>query len=214
MSHGQRLPEPPWSLLAVLPPPSSAPARGLPAPPGDAQCFALWDKLDMLPHIRKHSLAVATVATRLAGLAVGRGLCESVQLVRASALLHDIAKTYTIRHGGNHSQLGAAWMQEATGNPRLAMGIVHHVHWPWPIDVAGHFLPLAIIYSDKRVMHERVVTLDERFEDLYARYGATPAIRARMDESFQQARDLEAALSQALGVDFHEDPFDSGGLVQ
>lgn len=214
MTEGQRPPEPPWSLLAGLPPPDPIPARGHPAPPTDAECFVLWDKLDMLPHIRKHSLTVAGVATRLALLATGRGLAVDVQLVRASSLLHDIAKTYTIRYGGNHSQLGGAWMQEATGNPCLAMGIVHHVHWPWAIDVVNHFLPMAIIYSDKRVMHERVVSLEERFEDLFTRYGATPAIRSRMHESMQQARDLETALSQTLGVDLHEDSFDSGGLVQ
>ena len=33
----------------------------------------------------------------------------------AAGLLHDLAKTYCIRHGGSHAQLGAAWVLEATG---------------------------------------------------------------------------------------------------
>jgi putative nucleotidyltransferase with HDIG domain len=168
----------------------------------------------MLPHIREHSLAVARAATSLALAAARAGIDVDVQLTRASALLHDIAKTYTIRHGGNHSQLGGAWMREATGNPLLAMGIVHHVHWPWTVDVRAYFLPMAIIYSDKRVRHDTVVTLDERFEDLYSRYGSTQYIRDRITESRHQAEAIETALSQTLGMNLHEDSFDSGRLVE
>jgi hypothetical protein len=135
-------------------------------------------------------------------------------MIRASALLHDIAKTYTIHYGGNHSQLGGAWAQDLTGNPWLAMGIVHHVHWPWNIDVKNYFLPMAIIYADKRVRHERVVSLEERFEDLYSRYGATEYLRSRLAQSMDQARAIETALSQTLGTNLHEDYFDSGRLVE
>lgn len=204
----------PYAPLTRLGPPERPDLATLPPAPGDEYCFAQWDRFDMLPHIREHSLMVAEVATNLALCARRIGLDEDVQLVRASALLHDIAKTYTIRYGGNHSQLGGAWMQEETGNPLLAMGIVHHVHWPWALDVKNHFLPLAIIYGDKRVRHNVVVSLDERFEDLYARYGATSDIRGRLAESRKQAADLEEAFGNLLGVDLNEHPFDCGRVVK
>ena len=206
--------DPPWLLLAQIDPPRLAPAGTLPAPPSDAYCFDLWERFDMLPHIRAHSLAVGRVATTLALRAKDAGLDVDVQLVRASGLLHDIAKTYTIRHGGNHGQLGGAWVQEITGNPQLAMGIVHHVHWPWALDLKAFFLPLAIIYSDKRVRHDAVVTLDERFEDLYSRYGTTQLARDRIIESRRQGDVLEQALSHLLGTKLHEHSFDSGRLVE
>jgi len=205
---------PPWHILASLAPPAPVNPDSLVPAPGDADCFALWDEYAMLPHIREHSLAVACVSTSLALAARTAGMDVDVQLVRASALLHDIAKTYTIHHGGNHSQLGGAWMQERLGNPLLAMGIVHHVHWPWAVDVRAHFLPMAIIYGDKRVRHDAVVTLDERFEDLYSRYGATPYIRERLAESKRQSQDIETALGRALGMNLHEHPFDCGRLVE
>lgn len=207
-------PLPPWSPLALLAPPQVSDPGGYPPAPPDMRCLELWDQFAMLPHIREHSLAVAQVATHLALTAKSKGLPVDVQLVRASALLHDIAKTYTIGHGGNHSQLGGAWMQEILGNPLLAMGITHHVHWPWPVDAKAHFLPMAIIYADKRVMHNRIVALDERFEDLYARYGTTEYIRQRLAESLEQSREIEQALGQTLGIKLHEDSFDSRGLVE
>ena len=167
--------------------------------PTREQCLALWDAYGMLPNIRAHSLAVACIAETLAVLAASAGLPVDVGAVRAAALLHDLAKTYTIRHGGNHSQLGGAWVQELTGNAALSQGIIHHVHWPFAVDIRSHFLPLSIIYSDKRVKHNRVVSLSERFEDLLNRYGATEDIRQRIGRSFDQAREIEDALIQTLG---------------
>lgn len=198
-----------------IPPPilPGADAPGVSFIPTEEECRALWEHFEMLPHIRDHSLAVACVAVFLAKRALEAGLGVNVGEVRAAALLHDLAKTYTIHYGGNHCQLGGAWVQELTGNPAVAQGVTHHVHWPGEIDVTRNFLPLAVIYSDKRVKHNRVVTLDERFSDLMERYGTTEHIRERIGRSFNQAREIERALSQAIGVDLHAHSFDCGGLV-
>lgn len=196
----------PLPLAAELPP--------VDAVPTDAQCRLLWDAYGMLPNIRAHSELVACLATALADMARAAGLTVEVAEVRAAALLHDLAKTYTIRHGGNHCQLGAAWVQEITGNPALAQGVLCHVHWPREIDLAADFLPLALIYSDKRVKHNQIVTLEARFDDLLVRYGTTDYIRGRIRESFQQAEAIEQALAATLGVDIHENTFGCGRLVE
>ncbi|EFL49183.1 metal dependent phosphohydrolase [Solidesulfovibrio fructosivorans JJ]] len=182
--------------------------------PTDAQCRELWDAYGMLPNIREHSALVACMATALAEAAVRAGLDVDVATVRAAGLLHDLAKTYTIRHGGNHCQLGGAWVQELTGNPTLAQGVACHVTWNLPIDLRAHFLPLTIIYSDKRVKHNQIVTLEARFDDLLTRYGKTDYIRERIRESFQQASAIETALAQTLDLDLHESTFGCGRLVK
>ena len=182
--------------------------------PTDEECLQLWDAYGMLPNVRAHSLLVACLATALAEGAREAGLPVDVAAVRAGALLHDLAKTYTIRYGGNHCQLGGAWVQELTGNPLVAQGVVHHVSWPGPMDLRAHFLPLAIIYSDKRVKHNQIVTLEARFDDLLVRYGKTAYIRSRINESFQQAEAIERSLAATLGVDLHERTFGCRGLVE
>ncbi len=168
----------------------------------------------MLEHIRVHSWLVAGVATILAELARDRGMGLNVQAVRASALLHDLGKTYTVQFGGNHSQLGSSWVIQATRNPAVAQGVMHHVHWPGPLDLEAHFLPLAIIYADKRVKHESVVSLKDRFVDLVDRYGVNQDLIARIQRSFQQGKDIEKLLNTRLEVDLDAYPFDRRGLVQ
>lgn len=168
----------------------------------------------MPEHIRAHSELVAELAGILADRAVAVGFAVNPEWVRASGLLHDLAKSYTIRHGGNHAQLGGAWVLAETGNPVIAQGVMHHVYWPWHMDLEAWFLPLAIIYADKRVKHDHVVTLADRFDDLLERYGHTERIRERIRESHQQATTIERALETRLGIRLHASTIDRGRLVE
>ena len=182
--------------------------------PDDAQCKAWWDEYEMLEHIAVHSSLVAGIATRIGLMAQERGLDIPWQALRAAGLLHDLAKTYTVRYGGNHSQLGAAWVMALTGNPAIAQAVRHHVVWPGSVDIHTHFLPLVIIYADKRVKHDHIVTLPERFADLVHRYGTSDERIASMHRSFAQVEHIETELSTFLEVDLHAYPFDSRGMVQ
>ena len=182
--------------------------------PDDVQCFALWDKYGMLEHIRLHSLRVAEMAEALARRAVECGYAVDVPAVRASALLHDIAKTYTITHGGSHAQIGASWVILETGNHELARGVMMHVHWPWPLPDDVCSLSFFVIYADKRVKHDQCVTLEERFEDLLVRYGISESSKASIRESYHQGQLLERALGAQLRLDLHAYTLDSGRLVQ
>lgn len=196
-----------------MPPPPGPVSYPLPVPTED-ECFALWEETSMFNNVREHSLAVAAVATFLAQKGSEMGMEVDVDAVRASALLHDIAKTYSILYGGNHSQLGGAWTVEYTGNPVIASGVTHHVFWPFELDVEKYFLQLAVLYGDKRVAHDQLVHIEERFEDLLDRYGRTGLIRERMTVMHEQVVEVERLFSDTLKVDLNEYSLDSGRLVK
>ncbi len=173
----------------------------------------------MLENIREHSLQVTHVATTITRMALDhspellRGQ-KILELVRAAGLLHDLAKTYCILHGGNHAQIGSAWVMHLTRNPALGQAVLHHVFWPGKIDVPSHFLPLVVAYSDKRVRHETIVPLEERLADLMDRYGDTAHRRKMIRKGFDQVATIERQLEQLTGVPLHAYPFDSRRLVQ
>jgi len=200
-----------------LPPPPLTGPSPRPGPrwrvPGEAQCVAWWDRFEMPEHIRAHSRGVARVACFVAEAGVRRGLKVDVKTVFASALLHDLAKIYCINHGGNHSQLGGAWAMALTGNPLLAQGVIHHVYWPFELDLERFFTPLAVLYADKRVSHDRIVRIEDRFGDLLDRYGKTEEIRERIHTTNNQAKDIEDSLSLLLEIDLNAHDFDRGRLV-
>ena len=184
--------------------------------PTREECHALWDKYAMPGHIREHSTVVAAFAVCLAEKLAEEGADIHVPSVLASALLHDLGKYYTITHGGSHGQVGGAWVMNETRNPLIAQGVLHHVGWPWPVDETADpwLLAYCIIYADKRVMHSTVVSPEERYNDLLARYGITDAAKGRISFLHEQGLKIEAALSRRLKVSLHEHTFDSGRLVK
>lgn len=181
--------------------------------PSAEECCAWWDDYSMFDNIKAHSTLVAKVAVQLAGMAVEAGVDVHVPTIQASALMHDIAKSYCILHGGNHSQLGAAWTMRLCANPAVAMGVLHHVFWPFEPEADKYFLPLAVSYADKRVMHDSLTSLEKRFGDLKIRYGKTEKIIQRIQETYEQALILEEQLGNLIGVDLNACSFDSGRLV-
>ena len=174
--------------------------------PGRGECEALWEKYAMLANIRDHSRAVADVAMSLARRAEDMGVAPggtTERTAQAAAMLHDLAKTWTILHGGAHDQLGAAIVRAETGNPLLAQAVLFHVHWPWeegPLAPEREPLRLALLvaYADKRVRHDRLVSLEERFDDLMDRYGDSEEHRASIRLNRERSLRHEAMLLERL----------------
>lgn len=191
------------------------PDDAAPPAPTQEECEALWDKYSMLPNIRDHSRQVALVVGWLGARFEAAGVNLSRPLALAGALLHDLAKSYTIRYGGSHSQLGAGWVVQETGHYRVAQMVYYHVHWPWEPDIGNEsMLPsLMLLYADKRVKHDRIVTLEERFADLMQRYGVNEAARQHLARMREQGQFLERAFSERLGVAIDEYSFDCRRLV-
>jgi hypothetical protein len=185
--------------------------------PSHSECLTWWDEYEMLENIRDHSRAVTHVAltiTRLAREHSPRSFaCDPTATIRAGALLHDLAKTYCIRHGGNHAQVGASWVIGLTGNPALGHAVLHHVFWPGSVDVQNHFIPLVVAYSDKRVRHDAIVSLEDRLNDLMHRYGTTPYRKERIHAAYDQVMTIEQQLEQLTGIPLHAHSFDSRRLV-
>jgi hypothetical protein len=202
--------------LPPVPPLRINPSWKIPTP---SQCMAWWDTHCMLDNIRDHSLAVTHVATTITRMALEKtpDLDDSrhtLETVTAGALLHDLAKTHCIHHGGNHAQIGAAWAVALTNNPAIGHAVFHHIFWPGKIDVRAHFIPLVVVYGDKRVRHDTIVSLEERMDDLMLRYGTSAFRRAMIRKAYHQVVTIEQQLEQLTGVPLHAHSFDSRRLVQ
>lgn len=183
--------------------------------PGIGECFRLWQKYQMMSHIKGHCLMVARVALTMAKRFAKAGYPIREDLVLSSALLHDIAKSYTICFGGDHAILGSAWVMQETQNPAIAQAVLAHVIWFFDegeqaIEENPCTLPNLISYADKRVQHDRLVTLAGRFEDLLKRYGTSEEKRRLININYEQSQKIEDAFIK-FGVDVNIEP---GQLVR
>ncbi len=178
------------------------------AVPDRSTCLAIMDASDMLPHIRLHSLEVCRVAVALARRLNERGARYDIAEIEAAALLHDITKTRSLSTGENHSLSGCAAVA-AHGYHGVADIIRQHV----APDSGGPDISAAEIvsYADKRVLHDRVVSLHERFAYLKNRYGKSPLDIERIDAAHQRTREIERRIALMLPGGFHVDFLDSPG---
>lgn len=195
-------------------------AREVALIPREEDCHALWDKYGMMSHIQEHSRKVADLAVAIARFGKEQGADVCPESVLAAGLLHDLGKTYSILHGGDHAQLGAAWIMRETRNALVAQAVLYHVHWWWE-DILEEcvyndelFNIFVLIYADKRVMHDTYVKIDDRYTDLQKRYGKTEQARIRIEASRVQGKTIEAVLSRRLGVQLNEYIADSRRLVK
>lgn len=172
--------------------------------PYDEGCFLLWDNYGMFNNIREHSMIVANFAEALAYQAIKIGYTNYIKSCRAGGLLHDIAKSYTVQYGGNHAQLGAAWVLSATGSYRLAQVVLNHVQWKWNLPTCLVHPLFLVLYSDKRVQHNTPVSLEERYSDLIMRYGKTKASCKTIYRSWEQVQTIECILSTQLEIPLYE----------
>lgn len=172
--------------------------------PSDEECLRLWDKYQVLPNIREHSFTVTKVGDEIVNIIKSKGYTVNGPLIHAACLLHDIAKSYTLYYGGEHAQVGSAWALQDTGNPALAQAILFHVYYPWDSgDFKLDLNPLQalclVAYADKRVRHNKIVSVQERFADILDRYGKTEFSRQIITENCHQTEKLELALIDILG---------------
>jgi putative nucleotidyltransferase with HDIG domain len=169
--------------------------------PTKEQCLQLIQRYEMLPHIVRHSQLVTDVALLIAHKLNGVGEQLDLALVEAGALLHDITKTISIQTKENHAKTGGELLT-ALGYPTVANIIRQHIC----LD-PGSFDPDAVTeaeivnYADKRVKHEEVVDLEDRFQDVLERYvNKLPGLRERFEQVQLETKRVEEKIFSKIDI--------------
>ncbi len=168
--------------------------------PEITDCLRLMARYEMLDNIHNHSLQVARVAELLACELNRAGGGIDLPLAVTGAFLHDIGKTLCLNSSRNHAHVGRDICRRH-GYDELAPLVEQHV-----ILAADSFpaVPLSakevVYYADKRVNHDRVVSLEARCDYILARYGGLddPARRRMIMINFERCREIEDGIFARL----------------
>jgi uncharacterized protein len=169
--------------------------------PSQAECNELMVRYSMLPNIVKHSWQVMNVS-----LTIINNLKSDVtvnrDLVIAAALLHDITKTKSLTTREHHDTSGGALLREL-GFQSTAEVVEQHVIIQ-NLNLGGMLEEREIVYyADKRVLHDTIVTIEERMDDLIQRYGTTEGIRKQILQNKIQALAVERKITGLMAIDLH-----------
>lgn len=162
--------------------------------PGEAECLAMLDETGVGADLRVHILKVTDVAVRLARALQARGVSLDLDLVRAGALLHDVAKGKP-----DHEAEGARRVRDR-GWIRTAVIVAQHADLPWD---EGSMLDEAAVvyYADRLVGGPELLGVEERFRRQRAKYGNDAVKIRRVDAKEKHARFIESIFARALGAD-------------
>lgn len=170
------------------------------------QCLQYMDDFSMYENIRRHSFMVARVANiLLSGLEQNGSVTfrPNRDLVTAGALMHDIAKTKCLQEGCKHAEVGRQICIDL-GLESVSRIVADHVVLSGFKENEyrqGWFSATELVfYADKRVNHDRVVSLDDRLTYIIDKYSNNEAVREdHIRRNFQQCREVEQHLFRLVG---------------
>lgn len=151
------------------------------------ECEALLDNYKVFHKVRAHSNQVMKVAVLLAKALKEKGEDVNVDLVYASAILHDLLRCVDFENDDNVSEEevkvyrpfrekykgmhhGIAVKLELTEYPEVGEVISKHGSWNILEGKVNTWEEKIVFYADKRVLHDTIVSVNERYEDSKIRH--------------------------------------------
>ncbi len=172
--------------------------------PAKKEIYQFFRELKLEKNIIKHSEAVCNAALEIAGLIETSLAPVNLSLVEAGALLHDIgrSKVNDLTHGfiGGQIILSKGWPVELkriaethilgglTEQEAVILGLPPADYTPKTIEEK------ICCYADKITLETKRVSVDERFQVWFSKYGETPLIK----EAYQRVKAIEAELTKTF----------------
>ena len=177
--------------------------------PSAEECYRYMERYGMLGNIRSHSIVVEKIAVVIAKGLNETGMEISLERVIAGALMHDIGKTLCLNTGEDHAVKGMEICLKHNFE-EIAQIVGEHVSlMSYSPDEAISEKEI-IYYADKRVNHDKVVSLEERLEYLIVRYAKNQERLIKLIRTnFDLCKEVEAKLFENL--DFL--PEDLAGMI-
>ena len=136
--------------------------------PSREECMELLKRENTPENIIRHTLVVNKIAVFLAKKLKEKGENVNIDLVDRASLLHDIKKWESIQNktDASHGEIGENFLKDRY--PEIAELVRKHMLYE-VVDLKT-WEEKIICYADKRVNHDKIVSLKQRFDYINKRY--------------------------------------------
>ena len=140
--------------------------------PSREECFRLLREFRVPENVMRHTLQVNRIALYIGRKLLENGIKVDLELVDRASLLHDIDKILTLGKKPGHGDVAESLLKER-GFPEIGEIIRKHRLFMILNNELRTWEEKLVYYADKRVLGDRIVSLDERMNYLRRRYGIT-----------------------------------------
>ncbi len=165
--------------------------------PSRQVCLELICEYEMLEHIVAHSIQVCRVALYLVDHLSEQGITLDRAMVEAAALLHDITKTRSFQTGEMHTETGGEVLRER-GYFEIGEIVRQHVKLDSYFQAETPDEAEIVNYADKRVLHDKIVPMDQRMSYILEKYGQRGDLGGRLEWLWKKSEEVERRIFSSL----------------
>ncbi|MBU0757934.1 MAG: hypothetical protein KKF44_07725 [Nanoarchaeota archaeon] len=169
--------------------------------PSRQECLDMLKKEHTPDNIIRHVLLIEKISVFLGEKLIEKGEEIDVDLVSRGALLHDLKKWDEIKGGKKGSHGIDAHDALKKKYPKLAIVVKKHM-LNEILDGFDSWEEKIVHYADRRVNHDYMVTIDERFEYFRTRYPAKD--ESQRKKIYGLSKDLEKEIFERLDFEAEE----------
>lgn len=163
--------------------------------PSEEECYAIIKRANTSVKMINHCKQVAQLSCVMASYLIKAGSHLNLELIRAAALLHDLAKGEP-----HHAQVGA---KKLVDYPEVAEIVAEHM------DISLHYdQPLTekeIVYlADKLVIEDQIISLQARFSGPLEQHKNDQEVFRRIRQRMSDAESIQTRIEQLIKMPLHD----------
>lgn len=169
--------------------------------PSRKQCVLFFDKFNLPSQKRIHVEEVTKLAMYFARKLLQKNIAVNVELIEASALLHDIDKNIPKKEGERHPDTAVRILNELGFSEVADVVKKHSLHCVLDSELAPKTWEEKIVYLADKMTKYEIIGVDHRFK-LWYKEDLPQEATVILDASFAKVKALEQEFYRTLNIDF------------
>ena len=163
--------------------------------PTEEECFAIIKNANTPVKVFNHCKRVAQLSTAIGSYLIRCGSPLNLELIQASALLHDLAKGEP-----NHAQVGAKML---VNYPEVAEIVAEHTDICLN-PIYPSLTEKEIVYlADKLVIDDQIISLQDRFSNPIEHYKNDKGVTEKIKQRLSNAEKIQTRIEQIIKMPLH-----------
>lgn len=147
---------------------------------------------NIVDHIKQVTLVALFIGKRLKE----KGITVDLKLLERASLLHDLDKAMTLKNHHDHGKETARILADCGYDQVLSDTIMGHVVGDHDLATVKTWEQKILFYADKRVAHDKIVTVDERADEFLTRNKTLPV--SQVERTRKDVKALEEQIFKHL----------------